>query len=826
MQQQEQQLRYQNQNQQQQQLCQIEEGIGLGKEEQYPSVMLLSHPFSSGNKHLGGNTCNSLSHGGMESQSVVPLSSLSSSSSSLHSTRCHNNKQSQTTNNNRSKHRRRRSYSPHSNNHHYYAYFRTISYLILIVLLVICFLLAVVAVCLDHLRHDVLLGDVVTPWVNLVVDVSDDEQVEALELGRAILQKQQHGGAVTTTNRGGDQVLDMSFLDHEVKALVDGGGEMGGEDFLLEDEPSRNVGNVMVTAQQEQDTAWLRLQQSFEKRDAKIQSQWWNANKVVHVIHTRCLQNQPRLVDYTQARMDQFRTFTLPSLLQQSNDEFLWIVWTDPSLLPETEDQLKALLQPMHNAVLIGFKDRKERTDIRSPWFKETFDQSYMFGGSYKLLMSYHDASHNHIVLDSYIDSDDALATNFVSTLQQQAVQALSSSLELSQSSNTGTISEFSSLSEVSPAKVRFWCPSHVLEWDYFTPTWLLQMETKMQQQQQQQSRSNTRSFHNPLQEEENGALDTLATTTTTTAATDTSQSSSSSSSSSAAAVLVEQRGHFTYKEGYDKCLSSAGTTIGFSANATLEQHFPMFIDVMKQEKDKWHETILPCDDGDWTEANGLGLFTNPHDDATNPHGSSSSGDGTGDHTLLESSSSSSGYNNRHDVITTTSTIAQEAMVLRSKTITGAENKNIIQNNKLPKVPPSLWLRLQSLEERNNHNIPNSHVVVNNNNKNSMMKATGMSISLSMEDAMKMQHEIWEQQITLQRFGIEPESIHNFRMNFTKNLDKVLLDMLTICLPTPHACKTASKKTLQELLATVGLKQQQQQQQAAHSQHNSNNDHQ
>ncbi|KAL7563130.1 hypothetical protein ACA910_012311 [Epithemia clementina (nom. ined.)] len=603
----------------------------------------------------------------------------------------------------------------------------------------VCFLLYILAffttilLCLEHLRRDVLFSDIVSPWIGMIWDVNDDEQVEALEASRAILR----GGS--DMSRRGDQVLQISYVDHEVKALVDGGGQVTEEDDEDDDNDnnhgSRNNnhnphGATAVDMSDEEEETWDRVHKSFAKRDAKLQSIWWNAHNIVHVIHTRVLQNQPRLLDYTKARLDQFKAFTLPSIQAQTNNEFLWILWTDPSLSPETEEQLRHLIvveSKLDNAVIIGYK--KGRPEIKSPWFHETFDQSYMYGGSYKLLMSYHNAATTNdktIVLDTYLDSEDAISANFVQLLQTQAAIALSSP-----SSSEG--------SAVVLPKVKFWCPSHVVEWEYFTPPWQLEIENQQhvrrrhkyllnrrQSQEMEQKANIITSLNNKVNKSPDQTMNHLG------------------------GVVKGDKGYFHTKNSHDKCLSAAGSTIGLSSNATMAQHFPLFVGMT--DRSTWHETALVCDHVE--EANCLGFLRNrrriPVDQV----------DETDDD--ADNEVDTAGAN--EDPLS----MFGKAVLLRSKTITGAETKSI----------PSYHKSFPS------HPEP------------------------SVEAAVQVQHDIWRSLPA--QFGIATETIPNFRAEFHKNLDKVLLDMLTICLPS-NACKAASKDTLQEMLATVGLKKQEQQ---------------
>ena len=474
----------------------------------------------------------------------------------------------------------------------------------------------------------------------------------------------------------------------------------------------------------------MEVHHAWESQQAHLESCWYNRHGLVHVLHTKLLQHHVRLRDSTLARWYQFQTFTVPSILGQTNAEFLWIIWTDPRLTPSTEQALHEWLRHLqeeqqdnessivHKIVMIAYK--KQCHDIRSPWFQDTFDPSYMIAGSYKLLMNYHHAvvaqssSTNHsgsssssrsiatAVLETVLDADHALATNYVQLVQEEAVQAFS-------------LSPDSSHAQHPAPKIRFWCPSQLVDWEYFVPSWLPKEDPLVEEQQphvvqegtmdgakrSRGLRSQEEPTEPPLEGKDNKD------------------------------PLLKERGyfHFSATQSRDKCLSSAGTTIGYAPpSTTLEQHFSLF--AQERGATAWHETIPLCDDTN--EANCLGFLTRARDPQQQLHGHG--GDSLEDE------------------------VAQ-AMVLRSTTITGAPTKSIF--TKFPPPP-------------------------------------------SVTQAVQLQHIMWNH-LHLQ-FAIVPESVRSFRYQFQRHLDAILLDMLTICLPSTNACKPQSRQTLQELLVMVGLK--------------------
>ena len=322
-----------------------------------------------------------------------------------------------------------------------------------------------------------------------------------------------------------DGVLDeRPFVEHEIQALVE-----EDEDEFIEEEH-----------------AWQNVEQAFEKADAKRQTQWWNSHGIVHVVHTRFLQNRPRLQDFTKARLEQFKAFTLPSIKQQTNDEFLWVIWSDTSLTEDTETQIKEMLHGMTNVVVLGYK--KERHSIQSAWFQNTFDQSYIVTGSYRLIMSFHQAAQNHTVVDTFLDAEDALSLNFVGDVQKEASEALA---------QRGTF--------------RLWCPSHHLSWGYSSPPWHHQMQKDVYRMAL-------------LKESEEEVVNPDIT------------------------IPSLERGFFTVKRAVDSCLSGAGTSVGYSAKSKPERDFPVLLKVQNTAT-SWHSMIMHCDT--YGESNCLGFIEN-----------------------------------------------------------------------------------------------------------------------------------------------------------------------------------------------------------------------
>jgi hypothetical protein len=165
-------------------------------------------------------------------------------------------------------------------------------------------------------------------------------------------------------------------------------------------------------------------------------------DSIVHVIQTRFMQMQPGLAALAQARLLLLQSFTLPSLRQQTNQRFLWIVRTDPDLHAATLEQLKQLIATMPNAVLVASNQNPE--GFRGAAMDDITNQSLLVGDM-QLVQSYHRASETRRLLETRLDADDALHLHFVEAMQDTARQQL----------RRGWI---------------VWCAERHVEWHYVSP--------------------------------------------------------------------------------------------------------------------------------------------------------------------------------------------------------------------------------------------------------------------------------------------------------------------------------------------------------------------
>ena len=179
---------------------------------------------------------------------------------------------------------------------------------------------------------------------------------------------------------------------------------------------------------------------------------WQNEYNVVHVVHTRFMQHQASLQHLAAGRLQLFHTFTLPSMMQQTTKQFLWIIWIDPQLDGPVLDRLLSLVARVPNALLVAANDHGTRTtaDLRSLYNIPPSDvKTFVREGSAQLLLDYHAAAQNRLLVESRVDADDAVHQKFVESVQQHAAKGVGQETE-------------------NEHAIQVLCPEHHVEWHYY----------------------------------------------------------------------------------------------------------------------------------------------------------------------------------------------------------------------------------------------------------------------------------------------------------------------------------------------------------------------
>jgi hypothetical protein len=173
------------------------------------------------------------------------------------------------------------------------------------------------------------------------------------------------------------------------------------------------------------------------------------------------MQFQPNLTELGLARVLLFETFCLPTLLRQSSQNYLWIIRTDPHLHDAVRQKFLTLVQPYSNIYVIASNENPG--GFRSTAYMSDIQPATVWNGDYARLLRAHQASQTRLVLESRLDADDGLYTDFVTNLQMEAVQHLSSSSSQHNSNNETN-------STTTTRTWKLWCVDVHLDWQLVSP--------------------------------------------------------------------------------------------------------------------------------------------------------------------------------------------------------------------------------------------------------------------------------------------------------------------------------------------------------------------
>ena len=141
------------------------------------------------------------------------------------------------------------------------------------------------------------------------------------------------------------------------------------------------------------------------------------------------MQDQSHLKHLSEARFYLFRYFSLPTIISQSSQKFIWIIKTDPNLFLHNKriyNDIIDLLKPYPNFFLVGsntnflighgkgaWRDGVEGRDVLS---------NRVFSGDVSLLCRAYLNEKDKVVLQTRLDADDGLHSMYIDTVQKLAM--------------------------------------------------------------------------------------------------------------------------------------------------------------------------------------------------------------------------------------------------------------------------------------------------------------------------------------------------------------------------------------------------------------------
>ena len=174
----------------------------------------------------------------------------------------------------------------------------------------------------------------------------------------------------------------------------------------------------------------------------------YKKGEVFHIIKTRFMQYQPKLVELGKARLELFKTFCLPSMLHQTTQNFFWLIYTDPDLDEFLLEEMKKLLKPYPHFYLVpSLIDKRGQggKDILRKLKPEDFHI-----GDTDMLFSNLKYVNWLAVLESRFDADDALNINYVEEVQRRGYDVF--------------------VKDKGGRDWMFWCINQAVEWHWVGP--------------------------------------------------------------------------------------------------------------------------------------------------------------------------------------------------------------------------------------------------------------------------------------------------------------------------------------------------------------------
>ncbi len=180
---------------------------------------------------------------------------------------------------------------------------------------------------------------------------------------------------------------------------------------------------------------------------------------LVHIVNTRFMQEQGNLTALAKARLALFQVFCLPTMRNQSTQQFLWIIKTDPNLDPDVLAALAEELKPFPNFFLVASNNNfRINEDFPGAWRDgaeaQDLSRSLVYTGDQALLenaMAFHRATDPYPVIETRLDSDDGLHLEYLKAVQDAAIDILK------QPGNE----------EESRANWMYWCSRRHVEWHF-----------------------------------------------------------------------------------------------------------------------------------------------------------------------------------------------------------------------------------------------------------------------------------------------------------------------------------------------------------------------
>lgn len=211
---------------------------------------------------------------------------------------------------------------------------------------------------------------------------------------------------------------------------------------------------------------------------------------ILHIIKTRFMQEQNDLLYLGEARLALFKIFCLSTMIEQTTQNFIWLIKTDPNLNQKLLQQLiDSIIIPntnnnnnnkfRGNIYIIGSNVNyrlldNNKTSVTTPgaWRDgvEPFEltKTNIYTGNRTILEWYMSLQSKLPLLETRIDADDGLHTSFIHTIQQKAYQQFYYTNTINTIAKQTQEQQQQKEPQINPTvKWMYWCSRRHIEWHW-----------------------------------------------------------------------------------------------------------------------------------------------------------------------------------------------------------------------------------------------------------------------------------------------------------------------------------------------------------------------
>ena len=210
--------------------------------------------------------------------------------------------------------------------------------------------------------------------------------------------------------------------------------------------------SVLTRDQVSWDDFW-EASPSTEQHNGEIENEI--DQPILHFVHSRFMQEQGNLTALGMARLHLFEIFCLPTMVSQTTSNFFWLFRIDPDLDAYVVAQLLHLTKPYDNIYVIAsnhnfrineefpgaWRDGAQAADLQS---------SRIYSGDAHRLSQALALVEDVLILDTRLDADDGLHTDYLRTVQSLARQSVRNDPQL---------------------QWKYWCVRRHLAWHWAIPS-------------------------------------------------------------------------------------------------------------------------------------------------------------------------------------------------------------------------------------------------------------------------------------------------------------------------------------------------------------------